>query len=481
MDTHRAVARRWRGLLLAALLGSLSCALGKQPNVVLILADDLGWTGLGCYGSDLHETPRIDGLAAKGVRFTEAYAASPVCTPTRASIQTGIHPARLHMTIWRESAKNQNEKRPMLEPVCEEDLPVEPLTVAELLKGAGYLTAHIGKWHLGSAKSFPEAHGYDISVGGNIWGAPDSFWHPYRGAERFAREGFRYVPGLNYSRDGDYLTDKLTDEALRVIEFAEGKPFFLNLCYYSVHTPIEAKEEDAAYFEGKIGKETLHRNAHYAAMHRSLDENVGRILDKLENRGLSENTIVMFLSDNGGFEGKYQGETVTNNLPLRSGKGSLYEGGLRIPLIVSGPGIKLGGRSCDAPVITTDLLPTIAELTGLRKELQEGASRIDGESFSGFLNDPARLAVARELYFHYPHYYHNTSPVSAMRSGRWKLLRYYEDGRLELFDLKGDPGEEANLLEARQEIAGKMGAKLASWLDETSAQLPSENPAAKAD
>ncbi len=452
----------------------------RNPNILMILADDLGWTGLGCYGSDLHETPNLDQLAREGVRFTQAYAASTVCTPTRASIQTGLHPARLHMTIWRESAKNRNENKPMLEPECEEDLKHEYFTVAELLQEAGYLTAHLGKWHLGSSKFFPEAHGYDISIGGNIWGAPDSFWHPYRGAERFAKEGFRYVPGMDDSRPGDYLTDKLTDEALRVIEFAGEDPFFLNLCYYTVHTPIEGKPEDAEYFESQIGEETSHRNSHYAAMHKSLDENVGRVLKKVKARGLENRTIVIFLSDNGGYTGKWKGgQVVTNNDPLRSGKGSLYEGGVRIPLIVRWPGKGRAGAECAVPVTTTDLLPTIAEMTGLGERLKVEDRKLDGISIASLLVEPTGLLQRKDLYFHYPHYYSNTSPVSAIRSGDWKLLHYYEDRRVELYNLAADLSETKDVSKEKSEIAKQLSAKLASWLNQMRAQFPQRNPKAR--
>lgn len=457
--------------------GSARAAANSKPNIILFLVDDLGWTGPGCYGSDLHETPHVDRLAAEGVRFTNAYAASPVCTPTRASIQTGLHPARLHMTIWRESATRVGEGKRLLEPVCEEDLKREYLSVADLLKGAGYLTAHVGKWHLGTVEYFPEAHGYDISIGGNIWGAPDSFFHPYRGDETFRRDGFRYVPGIGFSRPGDYLTDKLTDAAVEVIEFAGQEPFYLQLSYYTTHTPIEGKAEDVEHFEGKVTPQSQHRNTHYAAMHKSLDESVGRVLAKLDQRGLTERTVVFFLSDNGGFVGKFGGEVVTTNTPLRSGKGSLYEGGLRIPWIVRWPGRGASGAVCDEPVITTDLLPTIADMTGTRDQLSAGANTVDGVSIAPLLIDPESKLEQRDLHFHYPHYYHTTSPVSAIRSGRWKLLHYYEDRHVELYDLEKDPGEQTDLSKEEHERAKQLGARLASWSHRIKAQFPRENRA----
>lgn len=465
-------------LLACLVLPATGAGSREKPNIVIILADDLGWTGLGCYGSDLHETPHLDRFAEASVRFTQAYAASTVCTPTRASIQTGLHPARLHLTIWRESAKTRNEKKPMLEPLCEEDLKREYLTVAELLKGAGYITAHLGKWHLGAAEFFPEAHGYDISIGGNIWGAPESFWHPYKGDKRFGKSGFRYVPDIDFSRPGDYLTDKLTDEALRVIDFAGEDPFFLNLCYYTVHTPIEGKPEDVEYFKSRIGDGMEHRNAHYAAMHKSLDENVGRVFERIRERGIEDRTVVFFLSDNGGFEGKYEGEVVTNNKPLRSGKGSLYEGGVRIPFMVRWPGKGAAGEVCEEPVVTTDLLPTIAAITNTEKDLKKGAGKLDGIDISKLIVDPAAKLGRDEFYFHYPHYYSNTSPVSAVRIGDWKLLHYYEDRHVELYNLATDLGETKDLSKEQPEKVTQLSAKLNSWLDETRAQFPTENSAA---
>ncbi|MEM7143930.1 MAG: sulfatase [Verrucomicrobiota bacterium] len=458
------------------------------PNVLLIVADDLGWADLGCYhvtapgaerdrggGSDLHETPNLDALAASGVRFTDAYAASPVCTPTRASIQTGLAPARVRMTIWRESAQRRREGKAMLEPLCEEDLSTEYQTLGELFSAAGYVTAHVGKWHLGGPTAFPEAHGYRISVGGNIWGAPDSFFYPFRGAETFKRDGFRYVPGLSYAKEGDVLTDVLTDEAIRVMDFAQdlGEPFFLCLSYYTVHTPIEAVAEDVAYFEGKVNAGMRHQNATYAAMVRSLDENVGRLLEHLWDAGMEEETIVVFLSDNGGFDGKFQGRVVTNNAPLRSGKGSCYEGGIRIPLIVRWPGDGAEGGVCAAPVITTDLFASLGEMAGVWSESAEGAGR-DGESFAALVREPGYEMEERGLYFHYPHYYHNTGPVSAMRRGDWKLLMYYEpEGRrVELYDLGEDLGEARDLSDTMVEKAGELRGELEGWLEEVGAQLP---------
>nr|NIP92505.1 sulfatase-like hydrolase/transferase [Akkermansiaceae bacterium] len=238
--------------ILSLTLGALCLSLhAAPPNIVFILVDDLGWSDLGCYGADLHETPHIDRLASQGMRFTQAYAASPVCTPTRASLMTGRHPARLHMTIWHEGAKAApNRRRPWLEAKAQPNLPLENVTCAEVLRKGGYHTWHVGKWHLGDAQHYPQAHGFDLNIGGTFWGAPNTFWYPYSGTERY--RNFRYVPNLPFGREGEYLTDRLTTEAVRLLDRAGDRPFFLNLWYYTVHTPIEGKEELVERYRKKL-------------------------------------------------------------------------------------------------------------------------------------------------------------------------------------------------------------------------------------
>ena len=288
-----------------------------RSNIVFILADDLGWADLGCYGSDLHETPNLDRLAREGMRFTDAYSASPVCTPTRVSILTGKHPARLHMTIWREAALNRGNRR-LLNPVCRDSLPVEETTFAELLRDVGYYNVHLGKWHVGRAEAYPQAHGFHRNIGGTLWGAPQSFWHPFNGDAYF--RDWRYVPDLGPTGEGDYLTDVLTDKAIAVIEeqAAAKRPFFVNLWYHTVHTPIEGKSELVDHYRKKITGRHRQRNPHYAAMVHSMDENVGRVLAKLDDLGLRQNTLVVFSSDNGGFTRfckLNKGLQVANNTP----------------------------------------------------------------------------------------------------------------------------------------------------------------------
>ena len=337
----------------------------RPPNVVLILVDDMGWTGAACYGSDFHETPYIDRLASEGVRFTQAYAAAPVCTPTRASIQAGKAPARLHMTIWHEASGEPPAwaRRELIPPVTEGNLPLEETTLAELLRERGYFNAHVGKWHLGDAAHYPQNHGFDLNIGGTFWGCPATFFYPYRGLFGSAGE-LRYVPDLALGHEGEYLTDRLTEEALNVLDRVHDRPFYLNLSYYTVHTPIEGKPDVVARYARKLRPGLLHDNPHYAAMYETLDHNVGRVLEKLDDLGVADNTLVIFTSDNGGHVLEHRGTRVTRNTPLRSGKGTLYEGGIRVPLLVRWPGVTTAGAVCEEPVITTDFYETIREVVG---------------------------------------------------------------------------------------------------------------------
>ncbi|MBI5693636.1 MAG: sulfatase [Verrucomicrobia bacterium] len=472
-----------RPFLLAAGLLAASLAAGaapaapspdRPPNLLLILADDLGWSDLGCYGADLHETPRLDALAREGVRFTQAYAMS-VCSPTRAMLLTGRHAARLGMTIWIEGSLQKNPNRRLLDGESRHDLPPVETTLATQLRGAGYLTALVGKWHLGDANHAPETHGFDVNIGGTHWGAPASFWWPYANAERFAPQ-YRYVPHLEFGRPGEYLTDRLTDEALRVIDRAEGRPFFLYLAHHAPHTPIEAKPELVTHFEAKLRPGMRHQNAVYAAMVKSLDESVGRILDRLRERGLADTTVVVFTSDNGGYTGtdrkSGQKVPVTSNAPLRSGKGSLYEGGIRVPLLIRWPGVSVPGTVCETPVSLADLHPT------LRSE-RSTVPRVvlDGTDLRPLLRQPGVRADRGPLFFHYPHYYETTTPVSAVRTGDWKLLEYLEDGRVELFNLAADPGEAENLAAREPQRAAELRARLDAWRREVGAKMPTPNPA----
>lgn len=441
----------------------------RPPNIVLVLADDLGWRDLACQGSDLHETPNLDRLASEGMRFTHASAMS-VCSPTRAAILTGKHPARLGITIWREGSfpsptAAARPNRALIDADSAHDLPRSEQTLAELLRSKNYRTLHVGKWHVGDADHSPESHGFEINLGGTHWGAPESHFWPFRG-ERGFRE-YRYVPGLGLGRPGQYLTDRLTDVALKLIEEVKDQPFFLNLWHHAPHTPIEGKPELVEHYRGKLRPGLTHRNPDYAAMIHSLDESVGRVLARLSQLGLAERTVVVFTSDNGGYNNENRGRIVTSNAPLRSGKGSLYEGGVRVPLLIRWPGKIPANTECGVPVTCMDLFRTIAELAAV-----DGSTGVDGVSFVPLLKQAGASLPSRDLFFHYPHYYPTTSPVSAIRSGDWKLLEYLEDSRVELYDLARDPGEENNLAGERPELAESLVRKLRAWRIEVNARMP---------
>jgi arylsulfatase A len=447
----------------------------KLPNIVVILADDLGWADLGCYGADLHETPHIDQLAGESVRFSNAYA-MPVCSPTRASLMTGRHAARLQITIWSEGSLSGPKNRRLLQAHSNHDLPHSESTLALYMQDAGYLTALVGKWHLGDANHYPETHGFDINIGGTHWGAPQTFWWPYRGAGRFGGE-YRYVPHLEFGQPGEYLTDRLTNEALDVIDRVSDKPFLLYLAHHAPHTPIEAKEENVRFFESKRRPEMRHQNAVYAAMIKSFDESVGRVLAKLKEKNIEQDTIVVLASDNGGFIGidNRAGQTipVTSNFPLRSGKGSCYEGGIRVPLIIRWPGVAKPGVSSDEPVVVMDLLPTLLRAAGVAIP---NDVTIDGMDLRPLIEDPKAKLARDALFFHYPHYYTTTSPVSAARIGDWKLLEYFEDNHVELYNLKDDLSEANDLAGKLPEKSAEILDRLHRWRQEIDAAMPNPNP-----
>jgi arylsulfatase A-like enzyme len=447
-----------------------AAAASPPPNVVFILADDLGWSDLGCYGADLHETPRIDQLAREGVRFTQAYA-MPVCSPTRAAILTGRHAARLGMTIWRENALNPPGDGKLLPPPAIADLPQREVTLAEALKAAGYLTFHVGKWHLGDATHSPETQGFDLNIGGTHWGAPATYFHPFRGPSGQARE-FRYVPGLGVGKPGDYLPDRLTDEALKLIDAAGDRPFFLNLWFHVPHTPMDGKTNLVEKYRARIKPGLRRQNPDYAALVESLDENVGRVLTRLQERNLAGRTLVIFASDNGGYVNQHRGRQVTDNSPLRSGKGSLYEGGIRVPLIVRLPGLTPPDTVCAEPVISMDFFPTILELCGISGKVRP-AGPLDGLSLATLLGQPRSSLNREALFFHFPHYYPTTTPVSAVRAGDWKLLEYFEDNHVELYNLRDDPGEQRDLADRDIARAEQLRAVLREWRTAVGARLPS--------
>jgi len=445
--------------------GSTSQADESRPNVVLIVADDLGWADLSVYGSRFHRTPRLDRLAAEGRRFSQAYAASPVCSPTRASLLTGKHPARLHLTDWLPGRPDLPSQR-LARPSIAQQLPLEEETLAEMLKANGYATASLGKWHLGGPGFEPTLQGFDRNVAGDARGAPLSYRAPY------SRAG-QVMPGLEPAPQDEYLTDRLTMEAERFIEENAKRPFFLYLPHFAVHIPLSAKQELVAKYPKWDG--TPHgrqENPVYAAMVESLDESVGRILDCLERQGLSSRTIVIFTSDNGGLATLEGPRTpATSNAPLREGKGWLYEGGIRVPLLIRWPGHVAPGIE-SSPVWSGDLVPTLRGLCGL-----DALSSGDGVSLERLLTRGEPLGP-RSLHWHYPHYSNQGGrPGGAIRAGKWKLIEYYENGRHELFDLERDPGESTNLIDTEAKRAEELAAQLHAWRQDLHAQMPTPNPA----
>ncbi len=424
----------------------------KRPSFVFFLVDDMGWADTGCYGSTFYETPNIDALAKDGVRFTQAYAACPVCSPTRASILTGKYPARLHLTDWIPGHKVKNGK--LLPAEFHHELPYEEVTIAEALKDAGYVTASIGKWHLGTPPFDPQHQGFDVNFGGDQRGQPPSYFAPYK------------IPCIEDEPPGEYLTDRLTDEALHFIETNKERPFFLYLPHYAVHTPLQAKDEMIAHYKAKAKPDAGQNNATYAAMIQSVDESLGRVMAKLRELGIDDSTVVFFMSDNGGLI------PVTSNAPLRAGKGTLYEGGVREPLIVRWPGKSRPGTTCDTPVTSVDFFPTMLDMAGVAPRVPD----IDGVSIASLIAGGA--APKRDsLYWHYPHYHPGGAhPGGSIRCGDYKLIESYEDGKIELYDLEHDLSETRDLSSEQPEKAEALRKKLRKWLKKVDATMPRPNP-----
>jgi arylsulfatase A-like enzyme len=434
----------------------------ERLNVVVILADDLGWADVGCYGSKYHKTPHLDKLAAAGTRFTNAYAACPVCSPTRAALMTGQYPARLNLTDWLPGRPDRPDQK-LLRPAIAQEIPASVPTLAAVLKKAGYATGHVGKWHLGGKSAGPRDRGFDLNIAGDQSGSPRSYFAPYKG--KFSP----FMPGLEKAPDGEYLTDRLTAEAEKFIEANRDRPFFLYLAHYTVHIPLQAKPDIVAkYKQGKPGEQG---NPIYAAMIESLDDSVGRVLAKLDELKLAERTLVIFTSDNGGLcvvEGPNTPPTI--NAPLREGKGFLYEGGIRVPLLVRWPGVTKAGAAVAAPVSSIDFLPTICEACAVKSD-----AKVDGISFVSALKGEALKRDA--LYWHYPHYSNQGGkPGAVVRAGDYKLIEFYENGRRELFDLNKDPGETRNLIESNPDVAKELAAKLDGWRKDVGAKMTKPNP-----
>lgn len=459
----------------------------RPPNVLFILVDDLGWADLGCYGSTFYETPSIDGLAASGMKFTNGYASCPVCSPTRASIMSGKYPARLGLTahIGDPQPEHWNRDTQLLPANYLDRLPLEETTLAEALHANKYATFFAGKWHLGSQdKYWPEYQGFDVNVGGWLQGGPfggKQYFPPY------------HNPRLPDGPPGEHLPDRLATETVRFIESHRHEPFLAYLSFYSVHVPLNAREdlrqkyerkrnpfgetEEPIYqWDGETRVRMVQEHAVYAAMVEAMDEAVGKVLSKLEELQLTDNTIVIFTSDNGGLSTGDRGISAdqgwpTSNAPLRGGKGWLYEGGIRVPLIVRAPGVTKPGYESAAVATSTDFMPTILDLAGLP---QMPGQHADGVSLVPALKGEE---LSRDsVYWHYPHYGNQGgSPGSVIRQGKWKLIDWHEKAELELYDLENDVGEQENLAKANSQQASELFEKLSRWRESIGAAFPKPN------
>jgi arylsulfatase A-like enzyme len=477
--------RCWLSICLALIWGPEVGARTAQPsdpppNIVFFLVDDLGWTDLGYSGSSFYETPNIDALAARGMTFTDAYAACPVCSPTRASIMTGKYPARMDTTDYFGAAQpDTNSKRWLAKPLLParyvDRLPLEEVTIAEALGEAGYATFFAGKWHLGPEGFWPEDQGFDVNMGGWSRGGP------YGPGKYFTPYG---NPRLEDGPEGEHLPDRLAREAAAFIEDNQDGPLLAYLSFYSVHTPLVAREDLTAKYrekkatlppgltvwgtEGKRKSRLVQEHAVYAAMVEAMDQAVGKVVAKVDALGLTENTIFIFMSDNGGLSTS-EGHP-TSNLPLRAGKGWLYEGGIREPMFVVWPGVTEPGSRCSQPVISTDFYPTMLDMCGLELRPEQ---HLDGLSFAPLLRGDGPPPEREAIYWHYPHYGNQGSaPGGAVRMGEWKLIEWFEDGRLELFNLAEDIGERTDLAEREPERTEKMRARHYHWRASVDAKMP---------
>ena len=478
--------RMMRQLLIVCLLlggcATVSSAEKAKPtNFVFILVDDLGWADVSPNNpKTFYDTPNIQKLADSGMRFTNAYAACPVCSPTRASIMTGKYPVRTGVTDYIGAAAGTKWRRntKLLPPEYTRQLNHEETTLAEAFKANGYATMFAGKWHLGSEKFWPEHQGFDVNVGGHAAGGPyggKKYFSPYNN------------PRMKNGPDGEHLPDRLATETANFIKANKNKPFLAYLSFYSVHTPligrpdlIEKYKKKAAAIakDGEFGNEPprkvrlVQRHAVYGAMVEAMDAAVGKVLDALEEQGVADNTVVIFFSDNGGLSTS-EGSP-TSNLPLRAGKGWMYEGGIREACIVRAPGTTKAGSVNDTPITSTDFYPTMLEVAGLDAMPKQ---HVDGVSLSPTLAAKYGWTRGKPIFWHYPHYGNQGgAPTGAVRQGDWKLIEWYEDGTIELFDLANDIGETKNLAAGEPERAARMKKMLHDWLKETGAKLPTKNP-----
>lgn len=454
------------GLLVAVCIATTvttSTSAAERPNIVLFYIDDLGWRDVGFMGSEYYETPHVDRLAAQGMVFSAAYSCGPNCAPSRASLMSGQYTPRHGVYTVGNPDRGQAKLRKLIPTPNKTVLNERFVTIAEALQRAGYTTATIGKWHLGPD---PTRQGFDINIAGGNAGSPSGggYHSPYR------------YRNCEQSEPGEYLTDRLGAEAVKFIEQQSAdKPFFLYLTHYAVHTPIQAKAELVAKYERKAPTQ-VHDNPKYAAMIDSMDQSIGAVLQALEQRNLAQNTVVLFTSDNGGHG------AVTKMTPLRGSKGMLYEGGIRVPMCVRWPGVIEPGTKCDVPVIGVDLYPTLLEIAGLEPPAE---TTLDGESLLPLFQQSG--ALQREaLYWHFPAYLQGyterhgafrTTPAGAIRQGDYKLIEFFEDGTLELYNLAQDIGETENLAQRMPEKTAELHQRMTAWRAAVAAPIPGEpNP-----
>lgn len=452
-----------------------------RPNVVLIIADDLGWRDVGFMGTDFYETPQLDALAQRGMVFTNAYSASPVCSPSRTAIMTGRDPVRYHITDWIPGFAKADQSL-LVGPQIAQELPLEAMTIGEYFREAGYATSFAGKWHLGGdARYWPEAQGFDVNAGGWSRGAPNgaggggAFFSPHRN------------PTLADGPDGEFLTARLGEETARFIAANADRPFLAVHSFYQVHTPLEAApdhidraHERAARFgllppavsqELRYGVAAKGRqdNAIYASMVAAMDETIGRIVAQLEAEGVLGNTIIMFVSDNGGLAqmGPHAEDAPTSNAPLRGGKGWLYEGGIRVPMLLVAPGAVRPGSFDPRLATSFDILPTLLALAGIAADGPfDGLDLMQPQAMPHTVPD-------RALYWHFPHYHASQwRPGGAIRKGNWKLVEYFEDDSAELFNLAQDPGETTDLSQSNLPMTMALKAELRQWREEMGARMP---------
>lgn len=469
--------------LVVVSLVSISCQSDggtDKPNVVFILIDDLGWADTEVYGSEFYETPHINQLAADGMRFPQAYAPSPVCSPSRSALMSGNHPARLDQTNWIPGREDQPDHR-LLEADDLNHLPRSEVTVAEALNRAGYVTAHMGKWHLGGEGYLPEDQGFDINIAGNENGSPPDYFWPYKQGDYHLKEL------AETGEEGEYLTTRLGREAATFIREHRDEPFFLHLSHYAVHTPLQAPDSLVRKYEAKLdtmsrpdrpvmGEEHGHEwllqqnDPVFAAMVETMDRTVGWVREALREAGVANETLIIFTSDNGGLATDHPS---TSNYPLRAGKGWLYEGGVRVPQIVRWPGATEPGSVTTTPVFGTDLYRTILEVADT--EVPDGQG-LDGTSLVPVLRQTGDLERNR-LYWHFPHYHGGGNvPSGAMRSGPFKLVQYFGTDEVELYDLSKDLREQEDLSGTRPTLKDSLLERLEEWRARVDARMPTPNP-----